>query len=375
MNVLIVNTKGYLYGGVEKYILTCCKELKKQGIHLYGLFEESLIDETFNTLFEQCISVDEIKNYSFQLVLIHKISMNSVIDIDYLQCRYKTVLVVHDHDYYCPRKHKYSLIGKKNCSKPYTFMGCAVCSFFLSKGNEGIELINFSAFAHRLFLLKKCHRFIVLSEFMKKNLIQNGFAQEKISLVLPTVDFSKNTHHHEYKGFEILYSGQLIHGKGVDLLIEALSHVVGDFHATIIGKGNSETLLIELIKEYGLEDKVTLKGFVSNTKEYYESASLCVIPSRWQEPFCLSGVEAHSAGIPVIAFNVGGISQWLQDKVNGILVEPENIQMMARNIDYLIANPLIAKNMGNRGKMHVEKSYQGVNLYQGYQEIFRELEV
>ena len=44
------------------------------------------------------------------------------------------------------------------------------------------------------------------------------------------------------------------------------------------------------------------------------------VPSVWPEPFGLVGLEAASAGLPAIAFDVGGISQWLKDGVNGFLV-------------------------------------------------------
>jgi len=49
-------------------------------------------------------------------------------------------------------------------------------------------------------------------------------------------------------------------------------------------------------------------------------ASIAALPSTWPEPFGLVGLEAAAAGVATIAFNVGGISEWLQDGVNGVAV-------------------------------------------------------
>jgi glycosyltransferase involved in cell wall biosynthesis len=52
------------------------------------------------------------------------------------------------------------------------------------------------------------------------------------------------------------------------------------------------------------------------------SADLLLVPSTWPEPFGLVGVEAGSAGVPAVAFHVGGIDAWLSDRINGRLVAP-----------------------------------------------------
>ncbi len=49
-------------------------------------------------------------------------------------------------------------------------------------------------------------------------------------------------------------------------------------------------------------------------------ADLLAMPSLWPEPFGLSGLEAAALGVPAIAFDVGGVRDWLRDGVNGILV-------------------------------------------------------
>jgi glycosyltransferase involved in cell wall biosynthesis len=55
----------------------------------------------------------------------------------------------------------------------------------------------------------------------------------------------------------------------------------------------------------------------------YSRAAVLVVPSLWPEPFGLIGLDAASLGLPAIAFDVGGIREWLTDGVNGRLVDPE----------------------------------------------------
>jgi glycosyltransferase involved in cell wall biosynthesis len=56
--------------------------------------------------------------------------------------------------------------------------------------------------------------------------------------------------------------------------------------------------------------------------EVFDASDLLLIPSRWPEPFGLVGLEAGLHGVPCVAFDVGGIREWLQSDTNGWLVEP-----------------------------------------------------
>lgn len=82
---------------------------------------------------------------------------------------------------------------------------------------------------------------------------------------------------------------------------------------------------IEYVGELGLAEKV----------KYYQRAKAFLMPIKWEEPFGLVAVEAMACGTPVIAYNRGAMSEIITDKVDGILVRPDNIDELIKSADYV----------------------------------------
>jgi glycosyltransferase involved in cell wall biosynthesis len=85
------------------------------------------------------------------------------------------------------------------------------------------------------------------------------------------------------------------------------------------------------------------------------------------------GIEAMSYGKPVVAFNVGGIPEWLEHRVTGFLVKPYDVKAMAENIDFLLENPTIAQKMGEMGRKQVELLFSKENHINRLLEIYRQV--
>lgn len=137
----------------------------------------------------------------------------------------------------------------------------------------------------------------------------------------------------------ILSAGNMLNVKGFDMAIEVAS-IVSQHHPEwqwhIYGDGPELEELNKLVANKKLSDFVKFKGRVKSLKNAYENAAFFVMTSR-SEGFGLVIAEAQSFHLPVVAFDVPyGPRNLIDDKNNGILVEPFNIKRMAKEVIRLI---------------------------------------
>jgi glycosyltransferase involved in cell wall biosynthesis len=358
--ILYVSEKCGFFGGVERYIHDTATILRKNGFSVSGLFCEPARDpEIFCAPFEDTLRPEDLENIdanAFDMAFIHKLDDFRL--IHQLRNKFPTVVFVHDHDYYCIRKHKYFPFCRANCSLPQNRIYCPVCSCFVErKSNGSLGMIDF----RKKFLIarqiRQCSRFIVMSDFMCYNLEMNKFRKNAISKLYPVCLPMPDAKPKQDGPPIIFFCGQLIKGKGVDLLIQALRQVRSDYRAWIIGSGSAKQQLKSLTQKYALEDRIEFKGWVAKPAELMHQATVAVAPVRWQEPFGLTGIEAMAAGLPVVGFEVGGITEWLKNGVNGIAVKAGDTTAFAGAIDKLLANPEMARSYGEAGRRYVTDQY------------------
>ena len=150
----------------------------------------------------------------------------------------------------------------------------------------------------------------------------------------------------------LLFVGHVRQKKGVDVLVEALPHVGGDWHAAIVGPKSAPELAERLerrTRESGLGGSVTFTDAVpfDDLQTLYQLADLFVFPSR-SETFPLSVLEAMAKAKPVIATRVAGIPYQVTEDT-GILVEPDDAAALAGAIRALLDHPERRTEMGRKG--------------------------
>ncbi len=370
MRALIYHSLYGYVGGIERYIHKVGSLFKKEGWTLYGLFE-SRVDNVgdFGDIYKDIYFGNEnnlddlIKEFfslEIEVVFIHK--SNNINILSALNKNFYTISTIHDHDYYCFRKHKYFPLKRINCPLPMNRIYCSICSLLLKRDSSkslGFSLIK----AHEKIALteeiKDADATIVLSKYMMRNLDLNRWDMDTVYRIYPihqvthTVDyFPQKTYQANY-----LFVGQLIRGKGVDILIEACRILKHDYSLKIVGTGNDYYYIKKLIGMYGLNSKIELVGWVDDVERYYSEADLVIVPSRWQEPFGLIGIESFSRCVPVVGFDVGGISEWLHHEENGYLVSKKNSQGLAEALEYLEKNYQLLDKWGRAGYDYVKENY------------------
>lgn len=121
--------------------------------------------------------------------------------------------------------------------------------------------------------------------------------------------------------------------KGFDLLIKAFNIFAKDnkdWHLDIVGEGPEEELYKELIKEYKLEERITIHPFTNNVQAFYSNAQVYVLSSRW-EGFGLVLVEAMAHGLPVISSDLPTSLEILGDF--GMYFKNGDIENLAQRLE------------------------------------------
>ena len=134
--------------------------------------------------------------------------------------------------------------------------------------------------------------------------------------------------------FKVLMAARLTKEKGFDELIMAAKEIISKYKDIIFiisGEGEYENNIRSLINSNGLQEYFLMLGFCRDMPKLLKSVSLLVLPSYFEgTPRIIS--EAMAAGLPIVATNVGGIPDQIDDLCNGILILPKNPNALAKAI-------------------------------------------
>src|SRR5207248_1763095 len=133
---------------------------------------------------------------------------------------------------------------------------------------------------------------------------------------------------------------------GADLLVETVIKLIQDgANVALLVVGDSvwgDTLrqrLEETVRIRGLNDRIRFLGLVENVGDLLRQADIHVCPSTWDDPSPNVIVEAKQAGVPSVAFAVGGIPELIHHKVDGFLCRELTADALAEGLNYFMKNP------------------------------------
>jgi glycosyltransferase involved in cell wall biosynthesis len=157
-----------------------------------------------------------------------------------------------------------------------------------------------------------------------------------------------------YRGREprLLCVGRLIPIKGHIVLLRAFAaarRAVPSLRLDVAGRGPLEPALRALAKELGVQEAVRFLGYVAPIQRAIEDAAMVVVPSMG-EGFGMVALEAMERARPVIAAEIGGLGELVEDGVTGLLVPPGEAEPLARAIVRLAADLPLAAELGEAGR-------------------------
>jgi len=303
-----------------------------------------------------------LKKFQPDVIYIHKLS-----DLAGLEALARSgrpiVRMIHDHDMYCMRSYKYNYFTRKICRRAASAYCIFPCLASVVKNHgEGFPLkwVSLAEKKREIAINQSFARMIVVTEFMKEELLTNGFDENKIEIHAPVPRMGDPSIRSNFSDRNlILYAGQIIRGKGVDLLIKALSQLKTPFECIILGSGSHKPYCEALSRKLGLEDKVHFKGFIpqEELKGYYRETSVVALSSVWPEPIATIGLEVMRYALPVVAFDAGGIKDWLKNGETGCLVPWADTKAFAEKLDMLLKDKNLGQKLGRNGLEFVNKTY------------------
>lgn len=226
---------------------------------------------------------------------------------------------------------------------------------------------------HRMLgVYESVAKFIVPTTFVKRKLVERGVDVWKIETV-PLMVEQKNIKTKEHKNMDsyILYAGRLMEEKGIYLLLE-VAKKLPEINFKIAGTG-PELRNVELrIKDEELSN-IELLGFVEKDKleQIIAQARLVVVPSLWYEPSPLAVLEAMSAGKVVVATQIGGIANLIDDRETGFTLETSNVVQWVDQIQKIWHDDALLKKVGKAASDHVRSVHNPEDHYEKIMEIYR----
>jgi len=404
MKVLMINKFYYLRGGTERYCLDMTKLLQRKGHKIipFSMNHERNWESEYAHYFVEEISFERsadfrrplaslraamkaiyswearrkldslIKDEKPDIAYLHNIHHQISLSILPLLKKYGIPIIwrLHDYSLFCPNSLFYSrghICEACGGGRYYEIVlrGCR-------RGSRAASLIaGLAAYLDRwLGLSDLVDLFIAPSHFLKAKMGQHGLNAERV-IVMPNFielsAFATTPSNHargegQKEGY-LLYFGRLSREKGLRTLIQAVAQVPGS-RLKIAGEGPQRQEL-EALAGRRARGRVTFVGYqrAERLLDILRNAEIVILPSEWYENCPYAILEAFAAGKPVIASDIGGIPELIEDGRDGLLFKPGNVGELANRIRLLLNDKHKIQQFGSRAKRKIEQQYSADNHY------------
>jgi L-malate glycosyltransferase len=176
----------------------------------------------------------------------------------------------------------------------------------------------------------------------------------------------------------VMTVGNIRRVKGFDLLIQAASAICQanlQVKFVVVGGVNEEDhyrQLLEMVSVSTLQDRFQFLGESHDVSSLLQAADIFVLPSR-NEGFSNALIEAMAAGVPCVATDVGGNAEAIVEGVDGFIVPPENVEILAEKLKVLIECPELAARMGASSRERVKQVFTHQAMMSKLLNVYREL--
>jgi len=240
-------------------------------------------------------------------------------------------------------------------------------------------LMNFFT-RQRKFVLHS-NKIVAVSYAVKDALIEETFIpREKIEVIHNGRDYKFFDELKVEKNndgvIRLIYVGKIIKSKGVFNLIDIVKNMSAkNIKVSFLGDGEDMDLFERKAASEGLEDVFCFCGKLPH-KDVVSSllmSDIFILPSLRVEGFPMTVIEAMFAGLPVVASDIGGIREAVDDGITGFLVCPGDISLFREKLEILIDDEKLRSEMGWNAKSKALKNFSVDAMLDKYEKVINEV--
>jgi glycosyltransferase involved in cell wall biosynthesis len=373
MRILIANDLAAGGGGVESYLAAIIPALTARGHRLAFLHHNPRSEQGPTRLAHAGMpdisvsddgmdrAVDLVREWDPELCFSH--NMRALEVEEQLTSRWPVVKMMHGYFGTCIGGQKaHTFPGVVPCSRRF---GATCLALYLPRRCGQLRpllmLEQFAWASRQRALFDRYAQVVVASSHMAAEYTRHGIGLDRLTAapLFPT-DGDPPAPRLLPDDPTVVFAGRMTRIKGGAVLVRAVATANRLMHAPLrlvfAGDGPAREQWRDLADRVGVS--ATFTGWLAGPERtaFLRSASLLAVPSLWPEPFGLVGLEAASHGVPAVAFDVGGVREWLQDGVGGRIVrELDDADALGRTIASVCATPgeLARLGEGARRAAHV----------------------
>lgn len=210
---------------------------------------------------------------------------------------------------------------------------------------------------------------LACSNGVGKSLIKSGIRKKKVKVIYNCIEVPENIDSISGEAIRKKYpfDGKVVLGlstwfhkerKGFDILFKAFTLLDEKFVLLIVGIPEAmQEAVNQYAESFGIERKrIFMPGYVDNIWEYYKAMDIFLLPSR-SEGFSLALLEAAAAKLALIASNIPGNNEFIEDGKNGLLFEHENPNQLVEKINKIGEDKTLAKQLAENAYQDVMRNY------------------
>lgn len=376
MKVLHVNEHLTYEGGVETYLFALCPHLEKRDttpIAAYADGDPSLYDRARHipALGTAGFLAEKQARSRMMAVLREErpdvVHVHNVQNVGALQASLDfapTVVTTHDYRWVCPANNFFHERPEAVCQRT-----CGVGCFTTTITKNCVTpRPQYAAYFYRRAKWGIGHadnfaRVIAPSERAREKYETSGFEGADMAVLpyfceLDPADGPRALPDPPM----ITYLGRIAPNKGHEYFIEALGELPESVRGRMVGGMSDDVAqsLRTLAERHNCADRLELHGWASRSEvvDLLDQTSVFVFPSLWPETLGIVGLEALSRGVPVVASDVGGVTEWCREGETGHLVPPKDGTAIAERVAHLLADESRLRAFGERGIALIQKRFR-----------------